>query len=184
MRKFEEMFSLLERIDPQYREYRQKVNEGIDDGKIHINDFAKIINWDERFSSMEGSISIGNGEYIKFIGLQFYNEDLGWICEPRIFYRGNTNIMNFPIVATDNEMKNCVVINNINDLEKYGKGWYNNDFSMINKPLNSKYIENSKGLPYGEFEKQIYGIARNNKDIIYVNIYNGNTPKGAKVIYY
>ena len=92
--------------------------------------------------------------------------------------------MNFPIVATDNEMKNCVVINNINDLEKYGKGWYNNDFSMINKPLNSKYIENSKGLPYGEFEKQIYGIARNNKDIIYVNIYDGNTPKGAKVIYY
>lgn len=184
MRKFEEMFSLLERIDPQYREYRQKVNEGIDDGKIRINDFAKIINWDERFSSMEGSISIGNGEYIKFIGLQFYNEDLGWICEPRIFYRGNTNIMNFPIVATDNEMKNCAVINNINDLEKYGKGWYDNDFSMINKPLNSKYIENSKGLPYGEFEKQIYGIARNNKDIIYVNIYNGNTPKGAKVIYY
>lgn len=153
-------------------------------GNISLREFADIIKWDTRYSSGDGYIRINDYERLNEIGLQFFNENIGWIYEPRIFYRGDANMMSFPVVATDREIRNCVVINDRDELRECGEMWRNNDFSMLNQPLQREVIRNEKGLGYKEFERKVYAIAQQDKNIIIVDVDGNDIPRKAIIVKY
>ena len=166
---------------------RRIISESVENvlgGNISLREFADIIKWDTRYSSFEGYARISDHECLNEIGLQFFNENNGWIREPRVFYRGTANMMYFPIVATDREMRKCVVINNRDELRECGEMWRNNDFSMLNQPLQREVIRNEKGLGYKEFERKVYAIAQQDKTIIDVNVDGDDIPRKAIIVKY
>lgn len=153
-------------------------------GNISLREFADILKWDTRYSSFEGYTRISDHECLNEIGLQFFNENTGWIREPRVFYRGTANMMSFPIIATDREMRKCVVINDRDELRECGEMWRNNDFSMLNQPLQREVIRNEKGLGYKEFERKVYAIAQQDKNIIIVDVDGNDIPRKAIIVKY
>ena len=147
---------------------RQYVKQHIYDSasQISMSEFCSITKWDNRYDSGDGSINYSGSEQLRFIDLQFFNEQ--WVYGPRIVWRGTRNIMSFPMIAQKG--KDAVVINNEDELGEYAELWRNNDFSMMNRHVETDVYKSNK-KSYIDFINEINGIIANDWNIVYVNIY-------------
>ena len=139
--------------------------------KISISEFAKLTNWDNRFSSSRYQMRYGFGEYLNRIALQFHNGER-WIYNPTIVWRGTMSEMYFPLIAVNGSMDKGVIINDRKELQEHAEKWLKNDFSMLDTPLTREVYPNVSNKSYEEFEKEVYSkLLCRNKSIVCANIY-------------